>query len=239
MSAPDFASWPRRSLSMEGYDYLHSAPDRPFRPRPLLTAVLPILTALDFFLLGARIEGRENLRALGQGGVIGVCNHVHWLDCTLMVRPLWARRQFFLTLQSNLEMRLIGPLVQGLGGVPIPRERKALPHFSQAIQRALRSGGVVHLFPEGELEPYSPTLRPFKNGAFSIAYDAGVPILPMCIVYRKPRGLFRLWKRKPCMTLRILPPLFPDPSASRAAETLRLKEACYTAMENCLSPVSV
>ncbi len=230
MTGPDFSSWPRRPLPSGGREYLSPSP----RPRILLSLVLPILAGLDLFLLGAKVEGRENLRALGKGGVVGICNHIHHLDCTLMARSLPRRRQNFLTLQSNLEMRLIGPLVSALGGVPIPTDHRQLPAFSSALREALAAGGVIHLYPEGELEPYCPTLRPFKNTAFSLAYDAQVPILPMCIVLREPRGLFRLYKRKPCMTLHILPPLFPDPSAPRAAEALRLKAACRAAMEDCL-----
>ncbi len=117
--------------------------------------------------------------------------------------------------------------------MPVPQDRKLLRTFSDAMDAALRAGGIVNIYPEGWLIPYCDTLRDFKNGAFSHAKDAGVPVVPMCITYRKGRGLWRL-KRRPCMTLHILPPVFPDPAAPRAADTVRLRETCKAAMEACI-----
>ncbi len=63
-------------------------------------------------------------------------------------------------------------------------------------------------------------------------------MLPLCLSYRPATGLRRLWKRKPCLTLTVLPPLFPDPSAPRGRETLRLREEARQAMAECLAPRS-
>lgn len=234
MSTPDFDKWPQIPMDVERFDFLYSAPWKRAVSAVLLTLAAGLLTVFDFLAFGLRIEGRENLKPLGRGGAVAVCNHVHWMDCTMMFLALWPRRQHVISLQSNLEMAGIRHILHAARCMPVPRDRKQLPRFSQAINRALREGGVVNIYPEGWLVPYCRELRAFKNGAFSQARDAGAPILPMCVTYRKGRGLWRL-KRRPCMTLHILPPVFPDMEAPRGPETVRLREACRAAMEACIA----
>lgn len=225
------ASSSNRKLKLRDYDYLRNSPGKRMANLALMCVAVPLLTLVGRVFLGFRFQGRAHLRRLDQCGAVGVCNHVHWLDCAMLARALCRKRQFFVTLQSNMEMPLVRWLVKLLGGLPVPRERRELPAFSAAVDAALQAGAVVHIYPEGMLEPYCRELRAFKNGAFSHAYSANVPLIPMRITYREPRGLYRLYKRKPCMTLHVLPPVYPDPNAPRGPEIVRLREACRLAME--------
>lgn len=170
---------------------------------------------------------------LRKKGMVVTCNHVHWLDCTMMAELLWPRRAYFITLQSNLELPLIRHLVRLLGGIPIPRNRRMLPQFHKEVLCALESGAAVPIYPEGELHPYDTSLYDFKKTAFALAYDAGVPVLPMCVTYRKGKGLFRL-KRRPCLTAHVLKPVFPDRSKSRREEVDRMCEEVFTQMCKCV-----
>lgn len=233
MRAPDFEHWRQIPLDVEHYDYLRLSPWKKFWSNFFLTLATGILFVLDHLVLGLRVEGRENLKKAGNGGAVTVCNHVHWLDCTFLLQAQWPRRQYFISLQSNMQLPFIRHLLFVARCMPVPQDRKLLRTFSDAMDSALRAGGIVNIYPEGWLIPYCDALRDFKNGAFSHAKDANVPVVPMCITYRKGRGLWR-FKRRPCMTLHILPPVFPDPAASRAAETVRLRETCKAAMEACI-----
>ncbi|NBG64631.1 lysophospholipid acyltransferase family protein [Acidiluteibacter ferrifornacis] len=50
----------------------------------------------------------------------------------------------------------------------------------------LKSGCNVVIFPEGTISSRAPQMRPFKNGAFKLAIELGVPIIPvtMCNNYK-------------------------------------------------------
>jgi 1-acyl-sn-glycerol-3-phosphate acyltransferase len=50
----------------------------------------------------------------------------------------------------------------------------------------LKGGCNVVIFPEGTISSRAPQMRPFKNGAFKLAIESGVPIIPvtMCNNYK-------------------------------------------------------
>ena len=49
----------------------------------------------------------------------------------------------------------------------------------QRSKRALESGKCVVIFPEGTIPRNTPKLKPFKNGAFKLAVETGVPVVPV------------------------------------------------------------
>ncbi|MES2616554.1 MAG: lysophospholipid acyltransferase family protein [Bacteroidota bacterium] len=50
--------------------------------------------------------------------------------------------------------------------------------FLVANERIAKGYSVV-IFPEGTIWQHSPKLKPFKNGAFKLAIEAGIPIVPI------------------------------------------------------------
>ena len=221
-----------------GYNYLRADPGS----RRLLTRlhyvcerafwnfILVLIVFIDRVFLGLRIEGQENLKGLGGRGFVSVCNHVHMMDCTMAALALAHKRIFFVTLESNFRIPVIRHLVRALGGVPLPASPACMREMTAAMRTAVAEGFAVHLYPEGVLQPYAGTLRPFRKGAFTLAASIGAPVLPMAICYRRPRGLYALWKRRPCLTLRILPPVYPDPSQTPAAAARDLRLRAFYSM---------
>ncbi len=216
----------------KGYDYLSCALSYRILYVLLRALAITVFSVLNPLLFGFRIRGRENL--CGIKGAVTLCNHIHPLDCTMVGLSLPLRRQYFMTLQSNLEIPLIRHLVKGLGGIPIPRERVYTRDFSAAVKQALRNGSIVHVYPEGVLRPYWKGLRKFRRGAFSFAYDANVPLIPMVILYRHPTGLRALFRHKPLMELRILEPVYPDVTQPKPQQLAVLRSRCRDAMQSAI-----
>lgn len=52
---------------------------------------------------------------------------------------------------------------------------KAFRRAAQAIDR----GTSIALFPEGTIPAYTPRMKPFKDGAFKLAIEKGIPIVPI------------------------------------------------------------
>ena len=228
-----FNELPRIPLKLdEHYDYLRRGKAVTLVHRTVFFLALILLWVYDFLLFGLRIEGWENRLRLGASGAVAVCNHVHTLDCTMLAQVLWPKRQYYVTLQSNLEMKGVRHLVRLLGGIPIPEDRALRRAFPAVLQEALAHRAAVPIYPEGELDYYCDRLRPFKNTAFSTAWRAGVPVVPLCITYRKPRGIWR-FKKRPCLTLHILPAVFPDPDAPKGTEVSRLRDEAFRRMLAC------
>ena len=103
--------------------------------------------------------------------------------------------------------------------VPVKRDSKmsAFRAFQKVSER-LKTGFSLVLFPEGKIgENYPPTLHLFKNGAFKMAIDNKIPILPVSIINTwqlqwddgmkqgsKP-GICHIYVHKPIETANLLP----------------------------------
>ena len=78
---------------------------------------------------------------------------------------------------------------------------------------------------------YTP-IRPFKRGAFSMAYKYDRPVIPFVYTYRKRRGIYRLFGKKdsPCVTLHVGEPIWFDKGANRKEELDRVCREAHQAM---------
>jgi 1,2-diacylglycerol 3-alpha-glucosyltransferase len=193
---------------------------------------VPILGLYGRVWLGLRIKGRRNL-AGHKGSAITVANHVHMMDAPLMSQAMFPRRPFVTAQQDNLERPVIGTLVRCLGGVPIPENPRGMMTFLGQLSQELKHGRLVHFYPEGILRPYDTRLMEFKGGAFHLAVDNNVPVIPMVFTYRPPNRFYRLFgRKKPLFNLTVLPPIYPDNNLPRRHRMQDMKERAYEAMQD-------
>lgn len=181
----------------------------------------PILMLWTRFVLGVKVYGRKNLRGLK--GALTVCNHVHLLDSALVGLAFFPRRVIFTTIPQNVKTLWPGKLVRVLGGVAIPESIMELKTFFEEMEFLLMKNHIVHFFPEGELKPYDTSLRDFKKGAFHLAAQARVPIVPMSITFESPKGLIKIIRKKPVMRLHIGKPIYPIDTDLEIDSKLRMK----------------
>lgn len=227
---------PFRFLTPEGYDYRRNTFLQRAESFLLRSFAAFILEGLNRVLFGFKITGRENLKAVS-GGAVTVCNHMHAMDCTMVNLALLDKRLYYLTLETNFQIPVVRHLIRVLGAVPIPSRRHCFHEMFSEMSAAAKNGAFIQVYPEGVLIPYSKKLRRFKSGAFRLAAAANVPVLPMVITQEKPTGFFAFYKNKPCLTLHILPPIYPDSEGNpekRSAELL--KNACIEAMREYFPP---
>ncbi|NMO52111.1 glycosyltransferase [Actinoplanes sp. TBRC 11911] len=182
---------------------------------------MPLLFLYTRVVLGVRSEGGN--RFPRTGGVLTVCNHVHTLDSALVALALFPRRVVVTSAPMNLQNRLYGGLVRLLGAVAVPSTASGLPRFFTEMELLLAKGRVVHFFPEGELKPYDTSLRDFKRGAFHLAAQARVPVVPLSIRFAPPAGWGRTFRRKPTMVIVIGEPIVPTTTDPRSDRQIRME----------------
>ena len=180
---------------------------------------IPILFIWTRVVLGVKYVGEKRLRKLD--GAITVCNHVHLLDCALVGLAFFPRKLIFPTLKKNVESLWPGKIVKLLGGVAMPGSITELKRFLAEMEYLLLKGRIVHFFPEGELKPYDAGLRAFKRGAFHLAAQARVPIVPISITFEQPKGIAKLYRRKPTMVVHIGQPVLPVSADSKTDLRIR------------------
>lgn len=126
-----------------------------------------------------RVEGEEHLWS--HRPAVFIFNHQSGIDALLMIKLI--RRD--VTGVGKRELRrnpIFGPLFEMAGMVFIDRSdtRTAIEQLEPAVE-ALRQGRSLAMAPEGTRST-TPKLGRFKKGAFHIAMQAGVPIVP--VVFR-------------------------------------------------------
>jgi 1-acyl-sn-glycerol-3-phosphate acyltransferase len=193
---------------------------------------IPLLWLYCAFVFRLRIQNRSILRRVSKkGGAVLVANHVHPLDSAMIGLSVFPKKPIFTSIPDNFKQPITGFLVNALGSVPIPTNLTEGRIFFYELSRLLRNHRFIHVFPEGELVRFDDTLRPFKRGAFQLAVDAAVPIVPIRIRFKKrKRGILRFLLGHSIL-MKIGQPQYPDPQLLEREATRDLMERTRLEME--------
>ena len=196
---------------------------------------LPLLYLYDKIYLGVKVKGKKNLKALN-GGAITISNHVHYVDWSVGPAFLFKRKSVaVITLKDNFKIPTIRHLCKLYGCLPLPESTSDWTLFYKCIKRLLvEENKIVHLFPEASLWPYYNKLRPFKRGSFYFAVKYNVPILPYLITFRKPKGIEKLIRRAPRLTIIVGEPIYANQELDSKAQIDDLCNRAHIAMQTML-----
>ncbi len=108
-----------------------------------------------------------------------IFNHQSNVDLMIMAKLL--RKDAVGIAKKELQYTPLGPIFKAAGMIFIDRanKEKAIAALKPAVE-ALKTGTSIGLAPEGT-RSYDYTLGKFKKGAFHMAMQAGVPIVPVVI----------------------------------------------------------
>ena len=158
----------------------------------------PVIVAIKTFwkYLGLKFDfqGVDNIPR--EGGAILSINHIGYLDFALTGTAALPTGRYvrFMAKKEIFENKLAGPLMRGMHHISVDRS-SGTASFVAAL-RALRSGEIIGIFPEGTIS-VSFEIKELKSGAVRLAMGAGVPVIPT-IVW----GSQRIWTKKVKRNLR-------------------------------------
>ncbi len=154
---------------------------------------------------------------LPEAQAILISNHASWLDALILIAVFdWPVR---ITAKATLfAVPILGTVLRRLGHLPIARGRvERRMHSYHGIRNAAARGDLVHVFPEGTITPETG-VRPFRLGAFRLAAELGVPLVPIAI--RGSRAVLRDGERWPSpgeIEVTVLEHIPPPANATAAA----------------------
>ena len=151
-------------------------------------SIIQKLARLAFWLSGIPIQAQGLDHLPKCQPYVLVVNHASYLDALLLiaVMPPGLKYVAKLELSQNVFSRL--PM-QRLGVEFVERfEAKGGAEDTARIMQIVRRGAPVLFFPEGTFYR-EPGLQPFRMGAFVVAAQAGVPLMPAAI--RGTRSMLR------------------------------------------------
>ena len=158
----------------------------------------PVVVAIKLFwkYLGLRFDFKGVHHIPRDGGAILSINHVGYLDFALTGTAALPTGRYvrFMAKKEVFDNKLAGPLMRGMHHICVDRSSGSASFV--AALRALRTGEIVGIFPEGTIS-VSFEIKELKSGAVRLAMAAGVPVIPT-IVW----GSQRIWTKKVKRNLR-------------------------------------
>jgi 1-acyl-sn-glycerol-3-phosphate acyltransferase len=123
-------------------------------------------------------QGQENLPR--KGGAILAINHVSYLDFAIAGTAALPVKRYvrFMAKKEIFDNKIAGPLMRGMHHINVDRSNGSAS-FVTAL-RALKSGEIIGIFPEGTIST-SFEIKGLKSGAVRLAAGAGVPIIPTIV----------------------------------------------------------
>jgi 1-acyl-sn-glycerol-3-phosphate acyltransferase len=153
-----------------------------------------------------RVSVRGRSRVVSGQTYVMVANHASLVDIFVLHR-LFVHFKWVSKIE-NFRLPLIGWNMSLNGYVALRRgDRESVVKMLAASKRLLGEGSSIMMFPEGTRSQTSE-LRAFKPGAFELAIETGLPVLPIAIHGTRqalPKHGFRIGRSR--MLVEVLEPI--------------------------------
>lgn len=140
---------------------------------------------------------------------VAVANHESFADIFLLSHLPWEMK--WLSKEAIFRIPVMGWMMRMAGDIPVRRgDRQSRSAAIREIRDRLHKNVSVMILPEGTRSP-DGELLPFRNGAFRMAIEQGLPILPVAIVgTRDAMAKHSLRFRRARAIARVLEPVETD-----------------------------
>ncbi len=170
----------------------------------------PILFIYAKIATGVRVHGKKRWRkSIGKkDGVFFYSNHVHYYDAFFShVFVGVPKRVFVVSNPDPVRIPFVGVLVEMLGCLPLPNNRRNFRNYNEAMDYYLKKCAMISIYPEATLWPYYNKLRPMAKASFKYPAMYNKPIVICAETFRKPK-VFKFLKPRVDLTLSEV--IYPD-----------------------------
>jgi 1-acyl-sn-glycerol-3-phosphate acyltransferase len=187
------------------------------------------------YLLGLKVnaQGVEHLNQYAS--CIYAANHQSNLD-TVVFGGIYPNRTVVIGKKEVKWIPFFGQFFVAAGNFTLDRanKKKALAGLAKAVSIMKSKQVCIWIFPEGTRNKKGEGLLPFKKGAFHMAIQAQVPIIPMISAPLRPFINWEARKITPgTIQIRVLPPIHTQ--GMTTADVEKLSEQTRLVMLNALS----
>ena len=224
----EFSTAEITAKSIDGtYVYCHDAVIKKFTRffwyRVVATPIAWGYTKLKFH---HKVVGREKLKVGRRQGYFLYGNHTQDIgDAAIPSMLTFPKGAYVIVHPNNVSMPYLGRVTPSLGALPLPDDMKAYRNFLAAIERRVKEGNAVVIYPEAHIWPYYTGIRPFKADAFYYPIKHGVPTFCFTNTYVKRR-----WSKKPNIVTYIDGPFYPDQTLPPRDQKQDLRDRVYAQM---------
>ncbi|WP_196886903.1 lysophospholipid acyltransferase family protein [Aureivirga sp. CE67] len=158
------------------------------------------------FLMGFRVKLNKKLKLDKKQSYIFIANHTSIIDIMLML-SIVPNPFVFIGKAELAKYPIFGYFYRRTNILVDRSSMKSRKKAFEDAQNKIKMGRSICIFPEGMVpDDESVVLAPFKNGAFNIAIDHHVSIVPMVFLDCKKRFSYTFFSGKPGkLRVKILP----------------------------------
>ncbi len=210
----------------ESYVYEHKNPLWNFASLALQNVVsMPIKILYSKLKFRQEYIGKEKIKKYRKTGYFIYANHTqNFADVFIPSLPIYPKRNFFIVNPENVSMKFLGNIVQMLGAIPIPSNRKAMMNFLDSINKKIEKNYAITIYPEAHIWPYYTKIRPFKSVSFKYPVQLQKPVFCMTNTYQERKN------GKVKITTYIDGPFFSDINKSLKEQQQELRDKVYEQM---------
>ena len=143
----------------------------------------------DLILLGMGMfpSRKGNIKTKKNSPYIFVANHVSMIDVMLLVSTVRNNPIVFIGKKELDKIPIFGFIYKRTMILVDRTSNESKKQVFKQTREKLNSGISIAIFPEGTVPKIDVELAPFKHGAFTIAIEHQVPIVPMTFLDNKKR----------------------------------------------------
>lgn len=188
----------------------------------------------DNKLIIKEVNGIENLEKVQTGAML-TCNHFNPFDSFTV-------EKVFRMAEKNKDKRLYkviregnytnfpgfyGFLFRNCDTLPLSSNKRTMVNFMKAVDTILQRGDFILIYPEQSLWWNYKKPKPLKPGAFKIAAQNNVPVVPIFITMEDSQITGEDGFKIQQYTMHIEEPIYPEKGLNVKENTQKMKEKNY------------
>lgn len=126
---------------------------------------------------------------------------------------------------NNVSMPVLGRITPYIGALPLPDDIAASRNFRTIIDKRVREGSPIFIYPEAHIWPYYTGIRPFPDDSFYYPIKYNVPVFCFTNTYK------RHGNGKPQIVTYVDGPFYPDEGLPLKERRRDLRDRVYDCMK--------
>lgn len=188
---------------------------------------MPIKILYSKIKFRIKYVGKEKIKPYKKQAYFVYANHTQiFADTFIPSLPIYPKRNFFIVNPENVSMKFLGNIVQLLGALPIPSNKKGMKNFLEAIEKHIEKKHSITIYPEAHIWPYYTKIRPFKSISFKYPIELDTPTFCMTDTYQS----YGKKNDKIKIVTYIDGPFFPNKDLPKNEQKQDLRDQVYNQM---------
>lgn len=170
--------------------------------------------------------GREKLKDFRKKGYFMYGNHTQVVGDPFIPNVInFPQTNYVIVHPNNVSMPMLGKITPSLGALPLPDDMNAYRNFMKAVERRVKEGNTVVIYPEAHIWPYYTKIRPFPDTSFHYPVKFDMPVFCFTNTYKKRRH-----SKKPNIVTYIDGPFYADEGLPKQTRKEDLRNRVYECM---------